>query len=166
MSNRLSEDLILLSGGLILDHLKEAAAECSHGQVKFSVIYPGTHVHPHSGPTNCRLRAHLGLSVPPGDDGGRLEMRIADGQMLTWKEGQVFVIDDSFEHEVWHEKANGGVRLVLIIDLWHPDLSAQERATLAPLDNRNKNHSTVFTIGGLTEKLEPLANVMQIKDEL
>ena len=30
------------------------------GQVKFSVMKSGTHVHAHSGPTNCRLRAHLG----------------------------------------------------------------------------------------------------------
>ena len=33
------------------------------GQVKFSVMKSGTHVHAHSGPTNCRLRAHLGLKV-------------------------------------------------------------------------------------------------------
>ena len=33
-------------------------------QIKFSVMYPGTHVWPHTGPTNCRLRAHLGLVVP------------------------------------------------------------------------------------------------------
>lgn len=37
---------------------------CKRGQVKFSVMHPGTHVWPHCGPTNCRLRAHLGLKVP------------------------------------------------------------------------------------------------------
>lgn len=41
-----------------------AARTCSRGQVKFSVMHPGTHVWPHCGPTNCRLRAHLGLVVP------------------------------------------------------------------------------------------------------
>lgn len=41
------------------------AAKCKRGQIKFSVMHPGTHVHPHCGPTNCRLRAHLGLIVPP-----------------------------------------------------------------------------------------------------
>lgn len=40
------------------------AAKCKRGQVKFSVMHPGTHVHSHCGPTNCRLRAHLGLKVP------------------------------------------------------------------------------------------------------
>lgn len=33
-------------------------------QVKFSVMHPGTHIWPHTGPTNCRLRAHLGLVIP------------------------------------------------------------------------------------------------------
>lgn len=43
-----------------------AAAGCRRGQVKFSIMQPGTHVHAHCGPTNCRLRAHLGLVVPKG----------------------------------------------------------------------------------------------------
>lgn len=41
-----------------------AARFCTRGQVKFSVMHPGTHVWPHCGPTNCRIRAHLGLKVP------------------------------------------------------------------------------------------------------
>lgn len=41
-----------------------AASKCRRGQVKFSVMEPSTHVWPHCGPTNCRLRAHLGLKVP------------------------------------------------------------------------------------------------------
>lgn len=40
------------------------ASKCKRGQIKFSVMHPGTHVHPHCGPTNCRIRAHLGLKVP------------------------------------------------------------------------------------------------------
>lgn len=41
-----------------------AARFCKRGQVKFSVMHPNTHVWPHCGPTNCRIRAHLGLKVP------------------------------------------------------------------------------------------------------
>lgn len=40
-----------------------AARFCKRGQVKFSVMHPKTHVWPHCGPTNCRLRAHLGLKI-------------------------------------------------------------------------------------------------------
>ncbi|KAG2458016.1 ASPH hydroxylase, partial [Polypterus senegalus] len=32
--------------------------------IKYSVMHPGTHVWPHTGPTNCRLRMHLGLVIP------------------------------------------------------------------------------------------------------
>uniref|UniRef100_A0AAY4E1C2 Aspartyl/asparaginy/proline hydroxylase domain-containing protein n=1 Tax=Denticeps clupeoides TaxID=299321 RepID=A0AAY4E1C2_9TELE len=42
------------------------AIGCKRGQIKFSVMQPGTHVWPHTGPTNCRLRMHLGLVVPKG----------------------------------------------------------------------------------------------------
>lgn len=41
------------------------ASGCKRGQTKFSVMHPGTHVWAHCGPTNCRLRIHLGLKVPP-----------------------------------------------------------------------------------------------------
>lgn len=41
---------------------EKAAANCRRGQIKFSSMEPGTHVRPHVGPTNCRLRMHLGLS--------------------------------------------------------------------------------------------------------
>lgn len=33
-------------------------------QIKYSIMHPGTHVWPHTGPTNCRLRMHLGLVIP------------------------------------------------------------------------------------------------------
>ena len=47
------------------------------------------------GPTNTRLRAHLGLMIP---DEGLIEMRIANDKRLRWSDGKIFVIDDSFEH--------------------------------------------------------------------
>lgn len=155
---------------LILKYMREMSAECTHGQVKFSAIHPGTHVWPHSGPTNCRLRGHLGLVIPEVQNGdwrdqaddyerneGQLEMRVAD-QYVSWKEGEFLIIDDSFEHELWYQNkavggGMGGVRLVLLVDMWHPDLSDQQRKTLPPLVNRNQNHSTIFTVSGIVEKL-------------
>ena len=41
----------------------------------------------------------------------------------------VLIFDDSFEHEVWHEGADD--RVVLICDMWHPDLDLHE--TVHPL---------------------------------
>jgi len=51
----------------------QPAAGCRRGQVKFSIMEPGSHVWPHCGPTNCRLRAHLGLIVP-----SNVSIRVAD----------------------------------------------------------------------------------------
>lgn len=101
------------------------AAGCKRGQVKFSLMHPGTHVWAHTGPTNCRLRAHLGLVVPPG-----VRIRVAN-ETRQWKEGKVLVFDDSFEHEVWHE--GDRFRLVLIVDFWHPELTAAQKASLSPI---------------------------------
>lgn len=50
-----------------------AARTCKRGQVKFSIMHPNTHVWPHCGPTNCRLRAHLGLKVAE-----KTAIRVAD----------------------------------------------------------------------------------------
>jgi len=99
------------------------------GQVKFSVMKSGTHVHPHSGPTNCRLRAHLGLKVPVNKNKDSTVLRVAN-KYLHWSDGEIFVFDDSFDHEVWHENENNEVRIVLIMDLWHPQLSAEKRQSL------------------------------------
>ncbi|XP_053690002.1 aspartyl/asparaginyl beta-hydroxylase [Sabethes cyaneus] len=102
-----------------------AARTCKRGQVKFSVMHPGTHVWPHCGPTNCRIRAHLGLKVPSDT-----YIRVAE-ETRSWQDGQWLIFDDSYEHEVWH---NGtGTRLVLIVDFWHPDLSESQRRTLSPI---------------------------------
>ena len=104
---------------------------CRRGQVKFSVMKSGTHVHAHSGPTNCRLRAHLGLQVPrsePGNSNGT-KLRVSD-KFLTWADGEMFIFDDSFDHEVWHSNDQGLPRFVLIVDFWHPELSAEKRASL------------------------------------
>lgn len=102
-----------------------AARDCVRGQVKFSVMHEGTHVWPHCGPTNCRLRAHLGLMIPQGT-----RIRVAEEER-SWQEGKFLIFDDSFEHEVWHE--GQGLRLVLIVDIWHPDLSEHQRRSLSPI---------------------------------
>lgn len=88
-------------------------------------MLPGTKIRPHCGPTNCRLRAHLGLVVPPGP-----RIRVGN-ETRTWKQGKFIVFDDSFEHEVWHDGSKP--RLVLMIDLWHPEITKEQRASISPL---------------------------------
>ena len=103
----------------------DAARTCKRGQVKFSVLSPGVHIWPHCGPTNCRLRAHLGLEIPKN-----VYIRVAN-HTKSWVEGQFIIFDDSFEHEVWHNGTEN--RLVLIVDLWHPDLTKQQKLNLTPI---------------------------------
>ncbi|XP_040921583.1 aspartyl/asparaginyl beta-hydroxylase isoform X2 [Toxotes jaculatrix] len=109
----------------LLERYPEATG-CKRGQIKFSVMQPGTHVWPHTGPTNCRLRMHLGLVIPK--QGCRI--RCTD-QTREWEEGKVLIFDDSFEHEVWQEADS--YRLIFIVDVWHPELTQHQRQTLSPI---------------------------------
>ncbi|XP_071410563.1 aspartyl/asparaginyl beta-hydroxylase isoform X9 [Pithys albifrons albifrons] len=106
----------------LLERFPEATG-CRRGQIKYSIMHPGTHVWPHTGPTNCRLRMHLGLVIPK--EGCRI--RCAQ-ENRAWEEGKVLIFDDSFEHEVWQDAES--YRLIFIVDVWHPELTAQQRRTL------------------------------------
>ncbi|CAF95939.1 unnamed protein product [Tetraodon nigroviridis] len=132
----------------LLERFPEATG-CKRGQIKFSVMQPGTHVWPHTGPTNCRLRMHLGLVIPP--HGCRIRCteqtryrppppparccRRAHPPVFffcrEWQEGKVLIFDDSFEHEVWQEADS--YRLIFIVDVWHPELTASQRQALSPI---------------------------------
>jgi aspartate beta-hydroxylase len=92
------------------------------GLAYLSRLAPHARVAPHRGPTNQRLRCHLGIDVPEG-----CGIRVGD-ETRTWREGGCIVFEDSFEHEVWSESDRE--RIVLIVDLWHPDLTDDEVALL------------------------------------
>lgn len=76
---------------------------------KFSAIVPGTHIKAHTGPSNDRLRVHLGM-VHTG--GARIR---AGKEWRTWTEGKVLIFDSSWEHEVYHDGPD--LRIVLILDI-------------------------------------------------
>nr|XP_024659376.1 aspartyl/asparaginyl beta-hydroxylase isoform X9 [Maylandia zebra] len=109
----------------LLERFPEATG-CKRGQIKFSVMQPGTHVWPHTGPTNCRLRMHLGLVIPKRG----CKIRCTN-ETREWEEGKVLIFDDSFEHEVWQEADS--YRLIFIVDVWHPELTQHQRQTLSPI---------------------------------
>ncbi|MGH9958040.1 MAG: aspartyl/asparaginyl beta-hydroxylase domain-containing protein [Pyrinomonadaceae bacterium] len=90
----------------------------STGLAYFSVLTPGTHIKPHCGPTNTRLRCHLGLDVPP-----TCQIRVGS-ETRSWEKGKCLIFDDSFEHEV--RNSADETRTVLVLDFWHPDLTAAE----------------------------------------
>ncbi len=85
----------------------------------FSLLAPRTRIPPHHGVTNTRLVFHLPLIVPPG-----CGFRVG-GEMREWTSGKALVFDDSIEHEAWNDSDE--LRVVLIGDLWRPELSPAER---------------------------------------
>ena len=104
---------------------KYAAVRSISNAVYFSILLPHTHVAAHRGPTNMRLRCHLGLEIPEG-----CRLRVGE-ETVNWREGKCVVFDDSFTHEVWNDSDKP--RAVLVVDVWHPDLSAEEVALLNEL---------------------------------
>jgi aspartate beta-hydroxylase len=101
------------------------------GLVYFSRMAPGTIIAPHKGPTNMRLRCHLGIHVPKNCD------ITVDGITRTWQSGKCLVFDDSFNHEA--KNLSDEERVVLIVDVWHPDLSDHEVALLSGLQRYIEN---------------------------
>ena len=88
--------------------------------ILFSLLRPGMHIAPHHGFMNARYICHLPLIVPEG-----CAMRVGS-QTRTWVEGQACVFDDSIEHEAWNRHPDR-LRVVLIFDVWRPELSVDER---------------------------------------
>ncbi len=68
---------------------------------------------------NSRLICHLPLIVPPG---GWLRV---GGETRFWEEGRLLIFDDSIEHEA--RNPSDRLRVVLIFDIWRPELSEAER---------------------------------------
>ena len=97
----------------------------------------------HSGCTNAKLRVQLpilgytsesssGSGGGGGDDGGASSQPdisiTVHGETRVYKEGQALVFDDSYMHSVKHNGTSP--RVVLLLDVWHPDLTAAAKAKI------------------------------------
>jgi aspartate beta-hydroxylase len=89
-------------------------------EIMFSVLKPQTRIPPHHGSVNGRLIVHLPLIVP--ENCGKLRVR---DEARGWEVGRCMIFDDSYEHEAWNECDE--TRVVLIFDIWHPDVSELEK---------------------------------------
>ena len=102
------------------DHLPGKAP-----MVLFSLLKPGAHIPPHTGLINTRLICHLPILVP-----GPAWLRVGN-ETRQWQEGKLVIFDDSIEHEAMNEADQ--TRVVLLFDIWRPELSLQEREEVARL---------------------------------
>jgi len=106
--------------------------------ISFSMLKPGTWIVPHKGYenyANVLLRYHLGLVIPKGDLGIRVDKKIK-----CWEHGKSFIFDDSLTHEAWNFSDQD--RYVLIIDF------ARDK------DGKFNNEKIEFEICSLTEEVK------------
>ena len=94
-------------------------------EVLFSLLSPGTLIKPHHGVTNSRVVTHLPLIVPADC---ALEV---GGVQHDWQEGRCVTFDDSYLHQAWNH--SGQLRVVMILDTWHPRLRPEETQALKQL---------------------------------
>ena len=94
----------------------------------FSLLKAGARIAPHTGMFNTRLVCHLPLIVPPG-----CRFRVGN-DVREWQEGKLMIFDDTIEHEAWNDSSDD--RVVLIFDIWRPELSERERHELTALLSR------------------------------
>ena len=116
----------------------------------FSTMKAGTRIDSHTAPCNIRLRGHLPLIVPDGDVCGIT----VGGITKQYEVGKLMIFDDAFPHETWHngflrpkDKFEGNPkdlvlkeqdgkckdRVILLFDIWHPDLTFEERAAIVEM---------------------------------
>jgi aspartyl/asparaginyl beta-hydroxylase (cupin superfamily) len=93
--------------------------------VLFSLLRPGAHIPAHNGFINTRLICHLPLIVPDG-----CSFRVGN-DTRQWMEGRAWLFDDTIEHEAWNRGA--GTRVVLLFDVWRPELTEDERALVTAM---------------------------------
>ena len=86
----------------------------------FSTMSPGASISPHYGACNIKLRCHFPLFVPE-----EAFLRVA-GDPRPWETGKMLIFDDSYEHEAAN-LSDKEERVILLIDIWHPELVEEER---------------------------------------
>ena len=98
------------------------------GNAMFSVLEPNSRIEAHTGLCNIHLRCHLPLIAPKG-----YNIKVGT-YTCSWQAGKMLVFDDSYVHTVWHKSEDRGTqageRVLLIFDVWHPQVDTHERKIL------------------------------------
>jgi aspartyl/asparaginyl beta-hydroxylase (cupin superfamily) len=109
----------------LIDALPQPHIAGASPNAMFSLLAPHTHIPPHVGVNNARLVCHLPLVVPDG-----CWFRVGN-ETRIWERGRAWVFDDTIEHEAMNP--TDALRIILIFDVWHPDLNPAEREGVAAL---------------------------------
>lgn len=118
------------------------------GFVFFSSLGPGAKISPHTGPSNLRLRIHLPITAPSLDNNNNVDEKTSSTGMnektglpycgirvgnsiRSYHYNQSIVFDDAYDHEVWNDSSE--TRVVLLLDLWHPDITKIEKEAIVEM---------------------------------
>lgn len=93
--------------------------------IMFSLLKAGARIPAHTGMLNTRLICHLPLVVPPG-----CGFRVGN-EVREWEVGKLLIFDDTIEHEAWNDSDED--RVVLIFDVWRPELTDDERSAVTAI---------------------------------
>jgi aspartate beta-hydroxylase len=108
-----------------LERLPLARVPNRSPSILFSLMQPRAHIPPHNGLVNTRLICHLPLIVPGG-----CRFRVGN-EVREWQQGRCWLFDDTIEHEAWNDSDE--TRVILLFDVWRPELSHEERQLLQHL---------------------------------
>ena len=104
----------------------------------FSLLKPHTRIPAHVGVTNTRLVTHVPLIIPD-----RCGFRVGN-TTKEWVPGSAWVFDDTIEHEAWN--LSDKIRVILMFDIWHPDLDESERHLVTELMQRINQFTGEFSM--------------------
>ncbi|HTW33326.1 MAG TPA: aspartyl/asparaginyl beta-hydroxylase domain-containing protein [Rhizomicrobium sp.] len=109
----------------VLEHVPLCTIPGRTPSVLFSQLRAGARIPPHTGYINARLICHLPLIVP-----GHCGFRVGN-DVRAWEKGEAWVFDDTIEHEAWND--SGETRVILLFEIWRPELSEEERMLVSAL---------------------------------
>ena len=92
----------------------------------FASLKPHTDIKLHTDNTNFVLTSHLGLDIP---ESGSNKCRLTIGdETRQWINGDIMLFDTSIMHDAINESDQ--TRYILMLRVWHPDLTDVERQAL------------------------------------
>lgn len=107
----------------ILDGLPLFRVEGNTLEAFYSVLRARAHITPHQSASNVRLTVHLPLVVPE-----HCTVTV-QGEARQTEFGRCLIFDDTAMHEARNDSDEA--RIVLIFQIWHPDLREEEREVIA-----------------------------------
>jgi len=105
-----------------LEKIPSAHIEGRSPNILFSKLKPNSKIPPHFGQINTRFICHLPLIIPEG-----CGFRVGN-ETREWQEGEVWIFDDTIEHEAWNNSDQD--RYILLFEVWRPEITPTEQVLI------------------------------------